>query len=231
MSVASANAPRPRVPSLSERARQGIEKLIFDGALLPGAALDERALAERFAMSRTPVREAIQQLQVEGLVHAAPRQGACVIRLSIRELLSMFELLAELEASCTRFATRRIKPAARKALTAAAERCQAEADRADFMAYEEANAAFHQVLYTACCNRYLTDQIASIRRRTGVYRRNLFENTGRLQESAADHQRIAAAVIAGDERLAEETARSHIVVGGKGFADYILTIPDGLVDP
>src|SRR5690606_20622121 len=73
--------------SLSERARTVIEDLIYQGELTPGAALDERELAEQLGMSRTPIREAIQQLQVQGLVRAIPRHGAFVAKLSIRELL------------------------------------------------------------------------------------------------------------------------------------------------
>ncbi len=215
--------------NLSERARTVIEDLIHQGELLPGATLDERELAEQLGMSRTPVREAIQQLQVQGLVRTIPRHGAFVTRLSIRELLGMLELLAELEASCARFASRRISAAQKGDLLKARDWCREAAQRKDFADYEVANMAFHQVLYEACNNRYLTDQILAIRRRTGIYRRNLFEKTGRMAVSVAEHQVIADAVIAGDGRGAEEAARGHIVIGGPGFAEFISTIPPELL--
>lgn len=215
--------------NLSERARLVIEDLIHQGELLPGAGLDERELAEQLGMSRTPIREAIQQLQVQGLVRTIPRHGAFVAKLSIRELLSMLELLAELEASCARFASRRISAAQQADLVTARDHCREAAQRRDFADYEIANQAFHQVLYEACNNRYLTDQILAIRRRTGIYRRNLFEKTGRMAVSVAEHRVIADAVMAGDERAAEEAARGHIVIGGPGFAEFISTIPPELL--
>lgn len=215
--------------SLSDRARTVIEDLIHEGQLLPGSALDERALAEQFGMSRTPVREAIQQLQVQGLVRVVPRHGAFVAKLSVRELLGMLELLAELEASCARFASRRISAAQKADLVKARDRCVEVAQRKDFADYDLANLAFHQILYEACNNRYLTDQILAIRRRVGIYRRNLFEKTGRIAVSAAEHLVISDAVMAGDERAAADAARGHIVIGGPGFAEFISTIPAGLL--
>ena len=96
--------------SASELVRRQLERDISSGVLLPGDALDEDALAKRFGVSRTPVREALLQLSVRGLVLIAPRAGTYVSRLSIPELLGLSELLAELEGACAKLATRRLTP-------------------------------------------------------------------------------------------------------------------------
>src|SRR5688572_24403654 len=102
------NLTSVRKLSASESVRQQLEHDISNGALLPGDALDEEALAQRFGVSRTPVREALLQLSVRGLVSIAPRTGIYVSRLSIPELANLLELLAELEGACAKLATRRI---------------------------------------------------------------------------------------------------------------------------
>ncbi|MFY0578599.1 GntR family transcriptional regulator [Cystobacter fuscus] len=90
---------------LSERIRPALEEEIATGALKPGVALDEQQLATRFGASRTPVREALRQLSVTGLVELRPRRGVVVTPLSPERIMDMFEMTAELEAMCVRLAT------------------------------------------------------------------------------------------------------------------------------
>ncbi|MCG8359901.1 MAG: GntR family transcriptional regulator, partial [Kiloniellales bacterium] len=84
----------------ADELRQDLEAEIFAGRLAPGQRLDESKLAARFGVSRTPVREALLQLASIGLVEMRPRQGAVVAAVTIRRLLQMFEVMAELEAFC-----------------------------------------------------------------------------------------------------------------------------------
>mgnify|MGYP000293540029 CR=1 FL=1 len=88
---------RPRGGRANE-IRNALQEEIESGKLPPGTALDERALALRFQVSRTPVREALQQLAVSDLVRIAPRQGVTVARLSISEVRAIMETVGELEA-------------------------------------------------------------------------------------------------------------------------------------
>ena len=93
--------------SLAEGVRTRLEKDILGGVLVPGQVLDERSLAEQFGVSRTPVRNAVAQLASQGLLRVVPRVGVVVPKLNIKELLSLLEMLAELEGICAKFAARR----------------------------------------------------------------------------------------------------------------------------
>ena len=93
--------------SNAERLRLALEKDIFLLRLQPGDRLDEASLAQRFGTSRTPVREALRQLAASGLVEIRAHRGAEVSRLSIPQLLEMFEFMSVLEGVCARFAAER----------------------------------------------------------------------------------------------------------------------------
>jgi len=92
----------------SDQIRAHLEEAISRGELLPGEAIDELALAERFGVSRTPVREALIQLQAQGWVSNLPRGGPIVAKMDLQQLLSLWELLAELEAVAIRLACERM---------------------------------------------------------------------------------------------------------------------------
>src|SRR4051794_23647215 len=111
----------PAVPgkiTLAEELRLQLADEIVRGALPPGAALDETEIAQRFSVSRTPVREALRQLAASGLVDARAHRGAVVARPSVGRLTGMFEAMAELEAMCAGLAAERMQPAERHRLEA-----------------------------------------------------------------------------------------------------------------
>lgn len=218
-----------RRTGLAAHVRASLEADIDNGVLLPGDALDERTLAERFEVSRTPVREAFQQLATVGQVEIVPRQGVFVARMSISELRAMFELLAETEGSCAKLAARRMQDPWRTMMLDALEQCLELADMDDPAAYGVPNAEFHEAIYQGCCNRYLVEQVRMARRRTQSYRRNPFQLPGRIRQSADDHQRIADAILAGDEDAAQAAMIDHIAISGKGFAEFVSTLPDAML--
>src|SRR5215216_5040510 len=110
MSIAISGA---KTTTLAEAIRQRLADDILHGVYPPGARLDEKRLAERFRLSRTPVREALRQLISAGLVEMRPHRGAIVLLPSEAALAEMFEVMGELEASCARLAAQRISPAER----------------------------------------------------------------------------------------------------------------------
>ena len=95
---------------LSDQIRNLLTDEIAAGGLAAGSALDEQQLADRFGASRTPVREALRQLAVSGLVEIRPRRGVVVTRLTPERIMEMFETTAEVEAMCVRLATYRVTP-------------------------------------------------------------------------------------------------------------------------
>jgi DNA-binding GntR family transcriptional regulator len=119
---------RPRGGRANE-IRLALQEEIESGKLPPGSPLDERALAARFNVSRTPVREALQQLAAHNLLRIAPRQGVYVSRLSISRVRAIMESVGELEAMCAKLAARRVDDALRAELDATVQKCQEAAIR------------------------------------------------------------------------------------------------------
>lgn len=214
-----------RPANMTEHVREAITSDIHEGRLLPGDALDEGAIAERFEVSRTPVREALLQLSAHGLVKIVPRSGIYVARLSLPELFAMYELLAELESACAKLAARRMTVAELTDLRAAHDAAAKCRDDKDPEAYALANTRFHQVIYDGCHNPFLKAQIELIRKRTQVYRQNLFARTARIVVSHQDHGRVVEAIEAGDADAAAKHMLEHIGVGGRDFAEFLAASP------
>ncbi|HDR9501113.1 MULTISPECIES: GntR family transcriptional regulator [Burkholderia cepacia complex] len=215
--------------SAAETVRVELEREISDGILLPGDALDEDALAARFCVSRTPVREALLRLSVLGIVTIAPRSGIYVSRLSMSELLAMTEMLAELEAACAKLATRRIGPTEAAALKQVHQESLAFEESGDAQGYAHCNAQFHEILYQACRNAPLAAEIVRIRGRIHVYRQSVFQNQLRIRRSREDHARILEAVLRGDASAASEAALDHIAGGLRDLTDMISHVPTQLL--
>ncbi len=210
--------------SQAQRLRQVIEEEIVAGRLAAGSRLDEVQLAERFGVSRTPIREALLQLAVTGLVETKPRRGAVVSAPAPDLLLAMFETMAELEAACGRLAARRLVPDDEAALRAALAACAAAAASGDTEAYYAENYTFHTVIYRACRNAFLCEQAHSLHRRLAPYRRLQLRARHRLGQSLAEHEGVVAAILAGDETAAAERLRGHVVVQGDRFTDLMMSL-------
>jgi DNA-binding GntR family transcriptional regulator len=107
---------RGKGATLSDELKDTLEDLIVSGVMKPGARLDEAELAERFKVSRTPVREALKALAATGLVDLRSRQGGvCVARISLPMLIEMFQMMAVMEGLCAKFAARRATEAQKRA--------------------------------------------------------------------------------------------------------------------
>jgi DNA-binding GntR family transcriptional regulator len=207
--------------SHAQRLRQRIEDEIVSGELALGSRLDENQLAARFGVSRTPIREALLQLAVTGLVQTKPRRGAIVSAPEPHLLLAMFEAMAEIEAACGRLAARRLVADDSAALKEALERCRAAMAIEDCESYYAENYIFHTVVYRASRNAFLAEQALSLHRRLAPYRRLQLRVRQRLPQSLAEHAAIVAAIVAGDEAGAAEALRSHVVVQGDRFSDLV----------
>lgn len=214
--------------SAVERVRRELEHEIHHGIRPPGEPLDETELMARFKVSRTPVRTAILQLASHGLITIIPRSGTYVARMSPQDLLSMLEVLAEMEAASAKLATRRMALDDRKKLKVLHEAAEVFANNEDTVAYERYNAEWHGLIYAGSLNSYLTGQILSIRRRTKVYRRSVFQEPERIKTSYLDHGKIVDAIIAGNADDAHRFMLEHISGSSKDFLELLARIP-GLV--
>ncbi|GAA4358326.1 GntR family transcriptional regulator [Variovorax defluvii] len=208
-----------------------IEEAIRKGELLPGDGIDEGALMERYGVSRTPVREALLQLQAQQLLQSLSRGGMVVARMDVPQLLAMWEVLAELEGICARLACERMTTRDLQALEEAHRAAEPAVDAEDVEAWQAHNRAFHEVLYRACANCYLRDEILLTRARTGAYRRHAFAAIGLIRKSWEQHDQILQALRARDAARAWELMVAHLSPGQgmPGPAALIASLPKHLL--
>lgn len=210
-----------RTRSLVQRVREQIEDDIVEGRLHPGDQLHMDAIAAQYGVSRTPVREALQQLEASGLVKVWPKKGTYVATISTADLIEMFEVMAELEAMCARLAARRADKTLIAEITQAMLRCECEAQKGEANAYYHANDAFHQLIYRAGGNSFLVHETIHLKNRLKPYRRLQLQVRNRLAQSVAEHRTLAQAIANGEEELAAQAARQHVLVQGQRFTDLI----------
>ncbi|CTQ48526.1 GntR family transcriptional regulator [Jannaschia donghaensis] len=189
-----------------------IENRIVTGELDHGVRLDEVSIAERHAVSRTPVREALQLLTASGMVEHLPRRGVFVRQPDLVELLQMFETMAEWEGVAGRLAAMRIDGEGLARLMAADTACAAAAAAGDADRYYSENAVFHAVIYAATANAFLEGELLRLHHRLRPYRRSQLLMRGRMEQSLSEHRAIAAALRDGDANGAAAALRAHVTV-------------------
>lgn len=200
-------APRE---SSAHRVETALLDEIAAGLLEPGEKLDETRLAERFGVSRTPIREALNRLTAQGVLVSSDRRGVRVAQYTREELAQMFEVMHEIEAVCARLAAQRLTLLARSEIEAAQADCQTAAHAGDFQLYLKANEAFHFAIYRATQNQYMQDLASDFRRRTGPFRAKKFATTDDLIASAHSHDELLEKIFSADSDIASEGMRKHM---------------------
>ncbi|WP_165132396.1 GntR family transcriptional regulator [Rhizobium rhizoryzae] len=200
--------------------RDQIEEAIVSGTYRPGDRLEEQSLAEQYGVSRTPVREALRQLQEAGLVDIKPRRGAAVTIVGPSELIHMFEVMGGLEAMAGRLASRRLDEASRKELLDSHEACRAAVNQGSDAYYYE-NERFHMAIYKASGNPFLEEQARALHRRLKPYRRIQLRSLNRIEQSFAEHDRIVTAIVNGNSNEAEQALWDHITIQADRFHDFL----------
>lgn len=205
----------------AEQVRRALEEEIFAGSLRPGSKLDEEALAQRFGLSRTPIREAILQLANAGLVEKKPRQGAVVAPFELHRMVQMFEVMSEIEGVCCRYAARRMASEEIEALERHLQACRAECDENDLEGYFAANRVFHRAIYEGSHNEVLAEMAQNLALRLAPYRRYQLNHPQRIGESLAEHAGIVEALKARDPDLAYQRMRKHVTIQADIFAEFV----------
>jgi DNA-binding GntR family transcriptional regulator len=196
----------------AEEIRLKLAGRIIEGILAPGTPLDESQLAEEFAVSRTPVREALRLLAASGLVDQRAHAKALVAKPDENDLRGMFDVMAELEALCAARAALAMNAKEREALDALHTMMASTVRDGDARAYVEANDGFHSAIYEGAHNTYLCEITRTTRARLQPFRRAQFGARGRLGKSHAEHGLIVDAILQGDGAAAEAAMRSHILI-------------------
>jgi DNA-binding GntR family transcriptional regulator len=190
--------------------REALRDAILDGELEPGTRLREEELAREFGVSRTPVREALQQLVAEGIVEISPHQGAVVTRLSVEDILAIYVVREALEGVSARLAARRATTRqidALQTMVAEMEAMSATISPADMA---EMNLRFHAALRDAAGNRLLDRFLSQIEHAIRRFGQTTYAYPNRTATSVAEHRAIIDAVAAHDPERAEALATQHM---------------------
>lgn len=186
--------------------------------------LDERKLAQDFGISRTPVREALAQLESEGFVRSVPRRGIYVVRKTRREVIEMITAWAALESMAARLLTQTATDteiASLRKMFATFENGQV---RAHLDEYSDVNIEFHQTIIRLSRNEVLTDLAENLFTHMRMIRRTTIGEQDRADRSIRDHINIIEALEARDTRRAEELVRDHAL----GLAEHVERYADYL---
>jgi DNA-binding GntR family transcriptional regulator len=204
----------------AEKLASLIANLILSGEFVPGLRLEEQQLAQRFGVSRTPVREALRQLAASGLIEVRPRRGSIVAEVTPEELETLFVAMAEMEASCARLAAQRMTPLERRRLQALHDSMAAHVRSGDPEAYADANQSFHLAIYAGAHNPVVADFTAGLRRRLAPFRRAQFRTIGRLPKSYAEHEAVVRAILTGNAAAAHAAMLHHVSLVEDAFDEF-----------
>jgi DNA-binding GntR family transcriptional regulator len=201
----------------ADRVADEIAGAILSGEFRPGSRLDEKTLAERYAVSRTPVREALRQLASTGLIDVKARRGATVVRTTSTQLEALFGAMAEIEATCARLSAIGMAPLERRRLASFHESMLDLTLQNDSEGFAAANLVLHTQIYLGAHNAVIADFATGLRRRLAPFRRAQFRTEGRLPRSYAEHQKVVDAIIAGDARRAHAAMFDHMSLVEESF--------------
>jgi len=200
-------APRALYQEVAERLRQQI----FARTLEPGSRIDELSLVAEFGISRTPLREALKVLAVEGLVTMKVRRGAYVTEMSQRDVTDIYHLLGLLESD----AVAAVATVSTDAQMTELETLHAELEAAlgDRERFFRLNEAFHLRVLSIADNRWRSQIVADLRKVMKLNRHHSLFRQGRLEESLAEHRALMSALKRRDASAAAALSREHFQNG------------------
>lgn len=195
---------------LRELVCENIRQAIVDGTFSPGERLMEIQLADEMGVSRTPVREAIRKLELEGLVVMIPRRGTYVADISIKDITEIYEVRISLDVLAAGLAAERITDEELAQLNRLLMEMGKHVANMNMDKIVEIDTEFHNVLYTAARNERLTTIIINLREQlTGIRGRSM-SAPGRLIETMDEHRVLVECVAARNVEAAQSAARVHL---------------------
>lgn len=196
---------------LREVAYERLKDALRHADLQPGHPLSETRLSKLLGISRTPVREALQQLAQEGLVQVIPGRAVTVAARSVQEVLNVVHIRSILEPELVRLASEAASSAEIKTLREAVQKMEEAVENNDQIGWSRADTIFHETLGLACPNKLLGEMVIQMRNRVH-YLANVDSQTNpaRLAACTQEHRHIVEAIAARDSRAAEQATRDHI---------------------
>jgi len=197
--------------TISEEISSKLADDIINGVYKPGQKLEEQAIAKRFEVSRTPVRDAFKLLAMTGLIESRPHRGVTVVELELDQVNDLFEALSEAEAICARLSAQRMKVMERKQLEGLYARQASVLAERDDLAYFDYNELIHAAIHKGAHNKVFAEFAQDLRRKLSPFRRSTFFKEGNWpHHDSMEHDELIEAILAGDSDTAYNAMRSHV---------------------
>lgn len=187
-----------------------LRQAILTGELKSGERLMEIHLADKLGVSRTPVREAIRMLELEGLVTMVPRRGAEVSRISQQDISDVLEVRESLDALAVRLACDRITEEEGEKLKGAENAFERAVASGDLTAVAMADVDFHDIIVDASKNKRLVQMVNNLAERVYRYRLEYIKDIGNHENLIREHNLILECILKHDASLAEDAIRKHV---------------------
>lgn len=187
-----------------------LRRAIITGEFAPGERLMEISLANRLGVSRTPVREAIRKLELEGLVIMIPRKGAQVAKITEKSLRDVIEIRCVLEEFAASLACERITPEGRENLKEAHENFVEAVKNGDILDIVEKDERFHDAIFQATSNERLITIINNLREQFYRYRMEYVKDIEQHSVLVNEHELLLRAIYDGDSETAKRIMRTHL---------------------
>lgn len=213
--------------SRQEQAYSRLKEAILSVALRPGEPVLETEWAKRLGMSRTPIREALQRLEYEGLVVNDRRRGWFVYSLSLDDIRQIFDIKIELEGLAARLAAQQVTEEQSTRLRSALDGIARVTQDHDLDAWHVADQAFHRILFEAAGNDRLQQIILGLNSQMHRIRAGHLALEGRMDRSLEEHRALTEAILSGDGQAAEEAMHTHL----QDLRDSVVNVLERLVFP
>jgi DNA-binding GntR family transcriptional regulator len=187
-----------------------LRKAIIIGELKPGERLMEVQLAEKMGVSRTPVREAIRKLELEGLVDMLPRKGAHVADLSVKDIMDVLEVRSTLDGLASSLSALRITDEELKELKHVQSQFVNYVEKDNLQGSIKKDVEFHDIIYRSSRNEKLIQITNNLREQVHRFRVIYLKDYSSSRELIREHMDICEAIIGRDSEAAQKFAQKHI---------------------
>lgn len=187
-----------------------LRQAILTGELRPGERLMEIHLAERLGVSRTPIREAIRKLELEGLVTMIPRRGAEVAQITEKSMNDVLEVRRAVDALCAELACERITPRELEDLGRACEAFERAVQTGDIKEIAHADVALHDIIIQATGNQRLIQLVNNLSEQMYRYRFEYIKDASQHERLVEEHRIIYESLMKKDVQTASDAAKIHI---------------------
>jgi len=197
--------------TLANAIRRRLADQIFKGEFPPKSKLDEKDLANQFGVSRTPIREALRQLDAAGLVEIRPRRGAIIVPIDKERISYAFETAAEFEALAAYWAASRATLIERQELIHIKREGEKACRKKDPERFATVNRHFHDKISNLARNPSLAEAVSTVRVQTAPFRKAQFAHHEKIEASQKEHEQIVTAICFQDPETAKRHMKEHIL--------------------